>query len=447
MTNIFIPLALLLLAFLAWRHPRHAIPLLVLIIPAYLIRFKALGIPTTLLEASTWLVFLTLAFNRANRREWREALSELPRPLLAGVLLFLLACAISVVISPETRVSLGLLKGWVISPLLLGWLVFTFSRQNKKTRRTTYCALVLSGVVSALFALSQLGAVPRLRGFYDVPNSLALWLAPLLVLTIWPAMSGPRKHRLHLLLALPMAAALLGSLSAAGILSAIISLILGALFWLRSSARRAALISLAMFLALSLSALIWSGRLSYLAAPFFNPAVHNSLSVRLQLWSVSLDLIKTHPVLGVGLGQFEPAYQQRLHERFAAVALQPATSPLQPLKEYVFRDPHNWLLSFWLNAGLLGLISVVMLINYLIFLTTRNPDFYHDGLTQALALSLLTIGLHGLVDTAFWKNDLSTLTFILFALLLRKIRRFRYLRQNCRPVRPVPSPPTQTADG
>ena len=154
--------------------------------------------------------------------------------------------------------------------------------------------------------------------------------------------------------------------------------------------------------------LLISGRLSYLASPVIS-GEPNSISVRLQLWDIAWDLAQAHPVLGIGLGTFEPAYQNKLHERFAAGSLpSQAYSPPTPLAEFVYRDPHNWILSFWLNMGIIGLISFTFLH---VWILRPWLHIHYSAPFAALAVLLL----FGLVDTIYWKNDLSALHWVLLA--------------------------------
>jgi O-antigen ligase len=179
-----------------------------------------------------------------------------------------------------------------------------------------------------------------------------------------------------------------------------------------------------LFIAASLLVITTTGRLSYLFQPWLHHGSYNSLSVRLQLWDVSLELIKEHPLFGVGLGTFEPAYQQKLHTRFKQYenCSQANTNCIKPLPEFVFRDPHNWPLSFWLNTGLLGLASFT-LINFLVIgsaatqLRLASKETGQKLITASM-LALVALLLFGLTDTIYWKNDLSALHWIIVALLV-----------------------------
>ena len=200
--------------------------------------------------------------------------------------------------------------------------------------------------------------------------------------------------------------------------------------------------ALALFIIVAIAIFTLSGRISYLLSPITHPGTTNSATVRLQLWDIGTELIRQNPIFGVGLGQFEGAYQEELHRRFAGQE-KDLSSTFYPLQsEYLFRDPHNFLISFWLNLGVLGLISFIIL-NFIVFknaflLRTKfsqpadlsseagakgealaKEGGSHAIYQPAIALALISMLIFGLVDTIYWKNDLSALWWI-FILLADK---------------------------
>lgn len=352
-------------------------------IPAYLLRLSVFSLPTNVFELLVVALVATGFLIPAVRRQWRTAERLLPRPVIVLVGLFVLAALISAVISDVPRVSFGILKSWIIIPLLLAWIVYGWRGEGWKIEK----ALILSGVIVSILSLAQFQWGERLAGIYDVPNSLALYLTPLVILVAARRCWVP---------AIIMFLTLLLTQSTAGLIAVL--LVLG---WLMKNIRwRAGVIAIAA-VALASS-----------AYPLLT-SQSSSVAVRLQLWDISWELIKEHPLLGVGLGQFEPAYQQKLHERITNYKLQ-ITNPAvnsPPLREFVFRDPHNWVLSFWLNTGLLGLLSFLGINLYALLITRYS--------LPPTALALLALFLFGLVDTIYWKNDLAALHWVLFALLIK----------------------------
>lgn len=373
------------------------------LLPVYLIRLSIFGLPTTILEVLIWLTFLVGLLQPVIRRSWSQALHSFPKPIFLFSLFFFLSAVLSTAVSPHLHTSLGVLKGWIITPMLYGFMVYAATAGKKKNeiRKKIIQVLILSGLIMALLGLSQLGLQSRVHGVFDVPNSLALYLAPIIVLAIFSASTADpptwrANSRFNRPAAAIMFAALLFTQSVAGVLSVLIVLSIGFLVIKKLRFHWSLGFGTWAFIAgaLVISAIILWPKIEYLIQP------SSSAHVRLQLWSISWDLVKEHPLLGVGLGTFEPAYQQKLQERLAAG--EPA------LPEFVFRDPHNWVLSFWLNLGLLGLLSFVLL-NVYVLIKAKNP---------ALKLSLITVLLFGLVDTVYWKNDLAILHWLLLALLI-----------------------------
>ncbi len=71
-----------------------------------------------------------------------------------------------------------------------------------------------------------------------------------------------------------------------------------------------------------------------------------SLAYRWQYWAGSWEVVKTHPWLGTGPGNFRQHY---LHFKL-------------PEASEEIADPHNWILDLWVSGGLLGLLGFVALL-------------------------------------------------------------------------------------
>jgi len=428
MNPVLLSPALILLGYLAYTRYPTAIILIAALLPTYLMRTNLFGLPTNFLELAIAVVAVAGLLQPSTRTRWCQAYRTTSPLVLSLIIAFLAASIISVIISPHLLTSLGILKGWIISPLLIAWLIYALPHPATNHPKIL-TALVLSGMAMSLIALTQIGSLSRVQGVYEVPNSLALFLAPLFMLAAWR-----RQYASAVVLIL----ALVATQSAAAIIAVALSLLIGILLWAKPQQKMRLVVWLIVILFIATLYLASTGRLTYLARPWLSPSQPNSISVRLQLWSISQAIIAEHPFLGIGLGQFEPAYQQKLHERFSALAANQPSSfttyylPLTtyPLREFVFRDPHNWILSFWLNVGLLGLLSFIGLHLFVakqLFPQSKNITTYYLLLTTyyPAALALLCLLTFGLADTIYWKNDLSALHLILLALLLSQVKRNR----------------------
>ena len=479
---------LLLLSLLTLASSRVATVLLVALLPTYLIRFSFLGLPTNFLEASIVTTFIFTLIQPDSPQQWLTGWHRLPLSFRLLIGLFILSAIISTVVSPHVFTSLGILKGWIIIPLLLGWLVYSnhFSfpsspspfkkavHQSRPPHNSAPLAslsasipllirsLLLSGNLVALIGLLQINHLPRIQSIYDVPNSLALFITPLFVMSFW-LLFGSHSRLFYFSSTIILSAAIIATQSVAALAAALISLSLGLLLFRFPSVAfvthppqtflRWAVV--ALLLLVSLVYLGSAGRLTYLIGPLMNSDNHNSLSVRWQLWAIGLDLIRERPFLGVGLGTFEPAYQARLHEKFSEYSICRLTAQpcVTPLPEFVFRDPHNWLISFWLNTGVLGLASFILINVFTIVYTyqiiaspappknsnqlnnpteTKRPSSI--PIAQALLLTLISILLFGLADTIYWKNDLSNIYWLNISLLLAIA-----VPKNIATIKPTPS--------
>lgn len=371
------------------------------VLPTYLWRFTIGGIPTNPLEILIVLALLAGVCDQTTRRRWRHATTQLPWTISMSVLLFVLAAIISTIISPHLATSLGILKGWVILPIVYGWMVLGYVGAQKESEKSDAIlnALLASAVVVSLIGITQIGTLDRIRSVYDVPNSLALFITPILVATIWRAWT--ERSALLGTAAMTLFIALLETQSVGAFLSLVVAVSIGVFKFrhaLSAYVRRSLVIGLIGMAVIG--GVLLQDKITYLTSP------HSSAAVRLQLWSISWDIVAEHPLLGVGLGVFEPVYQQKLHERFAQY--EQGMRSDKPLPEFVFRDPHNVFFSFLLNAGLLGLVSIATLLFYILY--------WRASPLSSTWLALAALLIFGLVDTVYWKNDLSILFWVLCSL-------------------------------
>ncbi len=138
-------------------------------------------------------------------------------------------------------------------------------------------------------------------------------------------------------------------------------------------------------------------------AELFNISGRTSFAARIEIWRASGLMIKENPILGAGLGTFEQIYAQYIPK----VAWPP--------QEWAVPQPHNIFLAFWLNMGILGLIAFIWIV---IEFFTLKVDYVLSAMRYALIAAMIFILAHGLVDTPYWKNDLSCLFWIIVGIMV-----------------------------
>lgn len=385
-----------------------------LLFPLYLYRGTFLGIPVTLTEILLGILFLAFLAQQYEfrLRDWK----------LWPLYLFLLAAVLGVLIVPETSTwidgsvfpaqtkALGILKGWILAPILYFVMARTVFREKPSMIPLALRALLLSGVLLSLLALKQvltgdyLTVDARASGPFESANYLSLYVGPLTVYAILAFLKkGPLKDRIYLgLSAVISALALFFTYSYAAWLAVFVSLLVALLLFIRKKGIRPfSTILIGLFLVGFI--LIFSQLDSDKWAQMLELAERSSSSVRLQVYEISLALIQSHPLLGIGLGQFEQQYQE-----VAILVL--GQAPF----EWNMLHPHNVFLAFWLNMGLLGLASFLWLsFKALAWLTEEDKKERHLA-----ALMLVAILAHGLFDTPYFKNDLSFQFWLLLAMLI-----------------------------
>jgi O-antigen ligase len=131
----------------------------------------------------------------------------------------------------------------------------------------------------------------------------------------------------------------------------------------------------------------------------------SSLASRIIIWEVSLHLLREHPWLGIGPGNFQQSYLN-------------AQLFFPPYLEWAVPHPHQLYLAFWLESGLLGLIGFLFIIHYTLMRLWRASKEKTSGMLPMLLLSLLTaLLLQGFFDTPYFSLPLAYLFWCILLLL------------------------------
>jgi O-antigen ligase len=402
-------------------------------LPTYLIRFKIFGIPTTLLEVLIYIaaasqVFIILKSYFIFHKSYFISLKSY---LISPIALLFIAIITSIIISPDKRVALGIAKGWFFDPILLGVLVALNVITEKDFAKIVY-GLAAGGAVVSLWGILQwFGfsyllphqridpsfvsylATGRAFGPFESPNYLGMYLAPisaialgqLLILYLKSKILNHKSHYFLTFCLTTMLLALLFTKSLGAWLGFVVALIFLCYYFLKSyfinpKSKFILHISYLIFLISIIAAcllLINKLGLGRIAASF---------AARTEVWQVSWYLIKQHPILGIGLGVFPKMYNQ--------IIPQIHFPPINWLQMH----PHNIFLAFWLNLGLLGLASFIWIL--CLFFKSCFILLNHKSkiINPILTAAMLAILAHGLIDTTYWKNDLSAIFWVIVGLAM-----------------------------
>lgn len=398
--------------------------------PLALLRFSLGPVPFSVLEVLVWALFLLWSASVLQREGWRKWLAALLRPFgslaspMPWLLLVVFASFATWWVVPQEvvfntgikehlfatyetrRILLGILKGWMVPLLLYGHLLSTFVRTREERTEAMAWSVVGACVLAvvALVARYLLGLPDtldgRLGGIYVSANYLVFLVAPAFVWSLERVIrrfagqeEGKLWHGQLALVAFPLLGLvlLLARSYASWMVVAILGLVL-VLRWVRGK----------KLLLLGVLALVLGGALlstetgSEKLRGFFTVDAQSSTSTRLEVYTISLELLRRHWLLGMGPGQYETQYITNAHSILGKTPY-----------EWVMLHPHNLFLSLWLSVGLAGLVGFLGWVGTALWGAWRDRSL-------TLVLPLVYLLLHGLVDTPFWKLD----SMLLFALLV-----------------------------
>lgn len=372
--------------------------------PLYIVRWHYGPLPTTLLESGILISigsFLLESWRLRIFPEWRT-------PLTLPAALFIVAGLVAVIVAPDRRAAAGLYRAYILEPIAFFLVVSSVVRGWRQAR------LVLAGLAAAGLIVSLPNSFVVLQAIrhhtlnlavtppvviYQTSNAVALFLVPLIALGSSIVTYSVRRNERVLaagFLVFALAAALL-SFSRGGFLALGVIAVLLAL----SHARRALLVPLALLAAAVVSRVPpVASRIGHeinLSDP------NNTLEARLRLWSATLRMLRDHPIFGTGLSSFRQS--------------------INPYRNGVFTEdliyPHNIVLNFWTETGLLGLAAFAWLLiqaGRVAWTGWRRGTAEWLPLQLGVLLALVGMVVHGLVDVPYWKNDLSLEFWILVAL-------------------------------
>jgi putative inorganic carbon (HCO3(-)) transporter len=134
---------------------------------------------------------------------------------------------------------------------------------------------------------------------------------------------------------------------------------------------------------------------------------------RIALWLSSLEMIRDHPFLGIGLDNFGYLYRH-VYLREGAAA------------EPNLSHPHNWIMHFWLQLGVSGLVAFGWLLARCWQLARQVPFVAGQRWLVAGAMGCLAdLLVHGLIDNSYFLVDLAYVFWLSLALVGQESARDR----------------------
>jgi O-antigen ligase len=383
------------------------------VMPLYLVRFKVGPLPTTLLEIS---ILITLALYAATLIAGRGPLPG-RTPYEIPIALFLIAGVIGIFVAPDHRAALGIYRAYLVEPILLFYValaVFPLARRVEPILICVAAATMLFCLVDVVFFARAALAGHLIPGnvaaaFRLNPNYVALYLEPLIGFAAGFLFFGPGRTRWVALAALVLMGPTEVLTFSRGGLLALIALVLLAFVTVRNWPFRIGVVAGGI----AAGVIIWN-------LPLLGQRIRQSLKpgsgtlfTRERIWVQTVKMLHDHPIFGAGLNGYQ-----------TVMAPYRAADPNSVPEPY----PHNIALTSYTELGLLGLVAFAwILIGLLVqpWLVFWKSAGIPRAILWGTGAAFFMIAVHGLVDSPYWKNDLSVEFWLLAAMQILALRATR----------------------
>ena len=325
----------------------------------------------------------------------------------AGALALGIAATLTLLWTRQTDVALTEWRRLILEPLLF-YAIFRACQPNRAALLQCAFMLTLSGVLVSIiglwgyFAADAVivaeGGTRRLVSVYGSPNNVALLLDRTLPLALaFCLLAGsPRWRWLSLAGLVLMALALILTQSVGGLLLGMPAAALLILIGLYGKRALRPLIGLAAIAAVGF------GLLTQISPRFANilDFSRGTNFLRLRLWESAIEMIRDHPLRGLGLDQFLYRYSGEYARPDAVWDLD-------------LSHPHNLLLDFWLRLSIAGPVILLLLQVGFWRAAARAMRRAQERDRMAFALTLGLMGgmagtlAHGIIDNSYFVVDLA----------------------------------------
>ncbi|HNQ45273.1 MAG TPA: O-antigen ligase family protein [bacterium] len=419
---------------LSWSNLKLALSLLFGLLPVYLLRFKVGFLPSTVLEefiVITTMVWLIKSWPRPWKNIIRKPQNWHPYPFTWEIIIILIIAWIAVAISGYSLPALGIWKAYFIEPIL----VFVIALNVwQKPQDIVNALLFLAGSVTLISLLAgyqyftgQLIFNPewasvagrRATSFFGYPNAIGLFVAPVsLALLGCLIYLIKERSKLFTWSNILLAASIILSWLAlywAHSEGAIVGLIIAIIVMIFLSSRGGKVVSIILTAILVIVTLE-------------NPGIYRKISladesgqIRRAQWQETWEMLRDGRLFtGAGLANYQSSVKPYHKTGIWLKPVDKSEKPVwQPVEIYLY--PHNIILNFWSELGLLGMIIFMWLWFKSLFINCRNFCGYHlknnlAWLNWGLFGAWLAAFIHGLVDVPYFKNDLAVLFWLGLAL-------------------------------
>ncbi|MBU1179700.1 O-antigen ligase family protein, partial [Patescibacteria group bacterium] len=346
--------------YLTYKNPLLALMALCALLPTYLLRFEIFMIPGTILEVIIWAIFFGWFFSLLWKRRVGEDLKILKKRLQFikwPLAIFFITSIIAIFVSPEKLSALGVWRAYFLESIITFLLLLAIIK-NKNDFKKIIFGLSIPALYISLYAIAQrfFGApIPypwqnelRITSIFEYPNAVGLFLAPIIILMLGQLNKTIKQKNkktiiYYLLVIILSVAAIIFAKSDGAIFSVIgagILFILLNLFFNKKYKSGVVILLLVLLAGGLLFSVLEMAQEKIMLQDW-------SGFVRLTIWGETWNMLHNNWFFGAGLAGY-----------------QTAIVPFHESRDWmeIFLYPHNIILNFWSELGLIGLASFLWLL-------------------------------------------------------------------------------------
>lgn len=373
--------------------------LAVLAIPLSEFKFTLFGIPTDIFEI---LILIGLSALLTRKERLKIELGGQGK-YLWGIGLILIGLLLSTSISGAWHSGLGVIKGWFLVPLAFSWLASTAVPSGKSEnvwKALFWSAFLVSSAALAYFFSGIKTFDGRLEAFYNSPNYLAMYIAPAILIG---AVLFRQNRKLYGASLAVMITALYLTFSYAAWLALFASALI-AIAMQKKTLKKAALVAGAVAVIFGIFIFFQAG--SVKMDNLIHLKARSSAASRMMIWHSAARILQDNWIFGIGPNRFQEKYLE--YQKY-----------FPPYLEWSAPEPHNLFLAFWLQAGLIGLVSFLALL----YFWFRDVFSRKADAIQVISIAVMAyILIHGIADTTYFKQDLAAVFWLNFIMAIRRDR-------------------------
>jgi O-antigen ligase len=248
--------------------------------------------------------------------------------------------------------------------------------------------------------VTDVQGVRRVHGTYMSPNHLGLLLGRALPFLLAGAWLLPRRRPIDLIGVVLCGLALILSFSVGAWLGTLAALLTIAALLGGRRTLAYALIACAVATLVALPILRVERIVGHL------DPTQGTTFVRVQLWQAAFAMLLERPILGIGLDNFLYRY--------------PTFVPTGAAMEPNLSHPHNLILHYWLQLGLLGLVAAVWLLvrfaRHTLPWTRPSVPPVQRALAVGATASMVDFVVHGMIDNSYFLVDMAFIFWLTLAM-------------------------------